>query len=53
MVHVTRIGAEFEGNAALRLSDWGLKPPTSGLSLGLIGTKNEMRVVFRLRPKPR
>ena len=53
MVHVTRIGADFEGNAALRLSDWGLKPPTSGLSLGLIGTKNEMRVVFRLRPKPR
>jgi len=49
VVHVRRDGDAFEGDAVLKLSDWGLKPPSSGLSLGLIGTKNEMKVVFRVK----
>ena len=51
VVHVTRKGEEFEGNAVLKLSDWGIKAPSSGLSLGLIGTKNEMSAQFRLKAK--
>jgi hypothetical protein len=31
------------------MTDYGLKPP--GAALGLIGTKNEMRVEFKLRAK--
>jgi polyisoprenoid-binding protein YceI len=53
VVHVKRTGENFEGNAVVKLSDWGLKPPSSGLSLGLIGTKDEMRVQFRIKPKTR
>ena len=51
VVHVSSNGGVFEGNAQLKLSDFGLKPPSSGLSLGLIGTKNEMAVLFQLKAK--
>jgi polyisoprenoid-binding protein YceI len=37
---------DFEGYAQILMSDYGLKPP--GAALGLIGTKNEMRVEFKL-----
>lgn len=45
-----RDGAEgtpvLEGNARIRLTDFGLKPPTA--ALGTIGTKNEMLFHFLL-----
>jgi polyisoprenoid-binding protein YceI len=47
LVHVSMQDAVFEGNAVVKLSDFGLKPP-KGATLGLIGTKDEMKVVFRL-----
>jgi polyisoprenoid-binding protein YceI len=53
VVHVKRIGEDFEGSAVVKLSNWGLKAPSSGLSLGLIGTKDEMMVQFRIKPKTR
>jgi polyisoprenoid-binding protein YceI len=37
----------FEGNAVVRMTDFGLKPPSA--ALGLIGTKDEMTVSFHLR----
>ncbi len=40
---------DFEGNAQVLMKDYGLKPP--GAALGLIGTKNEMRVEFKLRAR--
>jgi polyisoprenoid-binding protein YceI len=40
---------DFQGHAQVLMSDYGLKPP--GAALGLIGTKNEMRVEFKLRAK--
>jgi polyisoprenoid-binding protein YceI len=51
VVQVMAKPGEFEGHAVLNLSDWGLKPPVSGLSLGLIGTKKEMDVRFALKAK--
>ncbi len=50
-VDVTLAGAGpetlgFQGNARVLMGDYGLKPP--GAALGLIGTKNEMRVEFEL-----
>ena len=47
LVHVSMLDGVFEGNAVVKLSDFGLKPP-KGTTLGLIGTKNEMTVLFRL-----
>ena len=40
---------DFEGKARVLMGDYGLKPP--GAALGLIGTKNEMRVEFKLRAR--
>jgi polyisoprenoid-binding protein YceI len=48
-VRVTGKADEFEGRAPLSLKDFGLKPPASSLSLGLIGTKDSMTVLFHLR----
>jgi polyisoprenoid-binding protein YceI len=53
-VEVTLAGAGpdtlgFQGNARVLMGDYGLKPP--GAALGLIGTKNEMRVEFELRAR--
>jgi polyisoprenoid-binding protein YceI len=39
----------FEGRAVIKLSDYGLKPPTA--ALGTIGTKDEMTLVFALTAK--
>jgi polyisoprenoid-binding protein YceI len=36
----------FQGNAIIRLTDYGLKPPTA--ALGLVGTKDEMEFSFTL-----
>jgi polyisoprenoid-binding protein YceI len=36
----------FEGEAALKLTDFHLKPPST--ALGLVGTKDEMRMTFAL-----
>ena len=40
----------FEGRAVVKLSDYGLKPPTA--ALGTIGTKDEMTLVFLVTAKP-
>ena len=40
---------DFQGHAQILMTDYGPKPP--GAALGLIGTKNEMRVEFKLRAK--
>jgi polyisoprenoid-binding protein YceI len=37
---------KFTGTAQVKLKDYGLKPPTA--TLGVIGTKNEMKVDFTL-----
>ena len=37
----------FNGAAEVRMKDYGLKPPSA--ALGLIGTKDEMKVTFLLR----
>jgi polyisoprenoid-binding protein YceI len=55
VVHVTlRQQSEgvllFEGAATVRMKDYGMKPPSA--ALGLIGTKNEMKVSFRLPAVP-
>jgi len=53
MVTVENHPAPFKsagGHAVVRMKDYGLKPPTA--ALGTIGTKNEMRVEFQLRPTP-
>ncbi|MEP7353922.1 MAG: YceI family protein [Acidobacteriota bacterium] len=39
----------FEGEATVKLTDFGLKPPTA--ALGLIGTKDEMTLSFVLNAK--
>ncbi len=39
-----------EGQAIVKLKDYGLKPPSA--ALGLIGTQNEMTVTFTLRARP-
>ena len=36
----------FEGQAIVKLKDYGLKPPSA--ALGLVGTKIEMEIEFRL-----
>jgi polyisoprenoid-binding protein YceI len=40
----------FEGDAIIRLTDYGLKPPSA--ALGAVGTKDEMRLRFVLLAKP-
>lgn len=40
-------GLSFEGSAVVKMTEYGLKPPSA--ALGLIGTKDEMTVAFRLR----
>jgi polyisoprenoid-binding protein YceI len=47
LVHITVKDGVFEGSAPVRLSDFGLKPP-KGVTLGLIGTRDEMAVLFKL-----
>ena len=37
----------FEGEATVKMKDYGMKPPSA--ALGLIGTKDEMTVSFQLR----
>ncbi len=39
-------GLLFSGSAVVRIKDYGLKPPSA--VLGSVGTRNEMRVEFRL-----
>lgn len=47
IVHVTmESGARFTGDAIVRLTDYGLKPPKA--ALGLIGTENDMRFSFSI-----
>ncbi|MBY0506016.1 MAG: YceI family protein [Bryobacteraceae bacterium] len=48
LVMVTEKGGVCEGKAAVKLSDFKLKP--AGALLGAIGTKDEMTVSFLLRP---
>jgi polyisoprenoid-binding protein YceI len=38
----------IEGSATLRMTDWGMKPPSA--ALGTIGTRDEMNVTFLLKP---
>lgn len=40
----------FQGDATIRLTDYGLKPPKA--ALGLVGTENEMKFSFSLAPMP-
>jgi len=40
----------FQGEATVRLSDYGLKPPKA--ALGLVGTEDEMKFSFRLTAAP-
>lgn len=40
----------IEGSATLRMTDWGMKPPSA--ALGTIGTRDEMSVSFLLKPSP-
>jgi polyisoprenoid-binding protein YceI len=40
----------FEGDATVAMKDYGMKPPSA--ALGLIGTKNEMKVIFQLHAVP-
>jgi polyisoprenoid-binding protein YceI len=40
----------FDGEAVVRMKDYGMKPPSA--ALGLIGTRNEMAVSFRLQAVP-
>lgn len=47
-VQANGAGGAFEGEAKFRLSAFGLKPPSA--ALGAIGTRDEMRLVFRLTP---
>jgi polyisoprenoid-binding protein YceI len=44
-------GFSIEGSATLRMSDWGMKPPSA--ALGTIGTRDEMSVTFVLKPAAR
>jgi polyisoprenoid-binding protein YceI len=51
-VQVT-LGADLsiEGSARLKMTDWGMKPPSA--ALGTIGTRDEMSVAFVLKPAAR
>jgi len=40
----------FEGKAVVKLKDYGLKPPSA--AFGMIGTKDEMDLEFRLVARP-
>ena len=51
VVQVVAHPEQFEGIARVKLSTWGMKPP-SGFTLGLISTKDEMGVLFLLKAKP-
>ena len=47
IVHVAmESGARFTGDAIVRLTDYGLKPPKA--ALGLVGTENEMKFSFSI-----
>ncbi len=41
-------GPRFSGEAVIRLTDYGLKPPKA--ALGLVGTENEMKFSFFISP---
>ncbi|SRR6266545_1972320 len=43
-----KAGMSFEGAAEIRITDYGLKPPTA--ALGMVGTKDVMRLRFVLTP---
>jgi polyisoprenoid-binding protein YceI len=43
-------GLSIEGRAQVRLTDYGLKPPSA--AFGTIGTKDEMALSFNLTAKP-
>ena len=45
---VLKPGLAVEGGATLRMSDWGMKPPSA--ALGAIGTADEMTFSFVLKP---
>ena len=47
-LNVTLTGKSFQGEATIRLTDYGLKPPKA--ALGLVGTEDEMKFSFRLIP---
>jgi polyisoprenoid-binding protein YceI len=40
----------FEGDATVEMKSFGMKPPSA--ALGLIGTRNEMKVIFQLHAVP-
>lgn len=47
VVNVTlESGSHFTGDAVVRLTDYGLKPPKA--ALGLVGTENDMRFIFSI-----
>lgn len=48
VLSVALMGNRFEGEATIRLTDYGLKPPKA--ALGLVGTENEMKFSFSLAP---
>lgn len=48
VLHVSLSGKSFQGNATIRLTDYGLKPPKA--ALGLVGTEDEMKFTFALAP---
>lgn len=49
IVDVERVGDMFKGTAVVRLTDYGLKPPSA--AFGIVGTKNEMNFQFNLSAK--
>jgi len=51
LIQVTVKPQEFAGNARIKLSTWGMKPPPNK-TLGLINTKDEMGVLFLLKATP-
>jgi polyisoprenoid-binding protein YceI len=48
-VLVDRTPTEYKGNAKVKLTDFGLKPPSA--ALGLIGTRDEINFSFTLSQK--
>jgi len=48
VLYVSLSGKSFEGDATIRLTDYGLKPPKA--ALGLVGTEDEMKFTFTLAP---
>ena len=47
---VALLDKRFQGEAVIRLTDYGLKPPKA--ALGLVGTENEMKFSFSVVPLP-